>query len=164
LRTQIQHRHYPLIWSVKMTEQRESGRAASVNGQSSQYVEHHQGRQPRAARKRRRVVLMCFGVLATAISITAVAVLAIMFSAVPPRVAEISTPSARANVVGTIVVHSGENGCQGRTFNNQTGQISDVQAPCHNETPLDAKGVPIPLGTVHTMNSISNSFKRGPSN
>jgi hypothetical protein len=59
---------------------------------------------------------------------------------------------ADPNNVATIVMRSGKNGCQQRSFNNQTGQISDQSSQCHNDVVLDAKGVPISAGTIHTLN------------
>jgi hypothetical protein len=78
---------------------------------------------------------------------------------VPPEVAENSPSGAEANSVGNIVLHPGTTGCQSMTFNNQTGQVSGAPTSCRDGIVLDANGVPIPMGTVHTLNSISKSFK-----
>jgi hypothetical protein len=37
--------------------------------------------------------------------------------------------------------------------------MSDATTRCQEDVTLDAKGVPIPMGTVHTLNAISKSFK-----
>jgi hypothetical protein len=112
-----------------------------------------------ANRKRRRPLIMCMGVLSVAALIAATAALAIGFGAAPSPVAENSTPRAETKSVGTIVLRPGVNGCQRRTFNNQTGQISETAMPCQDNVVLDAKGIPIPTGTIRTIDSISKSFK-----
>ena len=111
-----------------------------------------------AGQKRGRLAKMSLGVFAVGASIAVVAVLAIGFSTAPVPV-ENGASHADPNSVATIVVHSSTSGCQQRSFNNQTGQISDQTSSCHNDVVLDAKGMPVPTGTVHTLNSISKSFK-----
>jgi hypothetical protein len=124
-----------------------------------------QGRKPASAleartkRKRRRLALMCFGVFSVAASIAGVAALATGFRTTSSPTAEMATSGADIQSVGTIVLPSGPNGCQHRTFDNRTGQISQSGSPCQSAVAVDANGVPIPLGTVHTLNAISKSFK-----
>jgi hypothetical protein len=102
---------------------------------------------------------MSLGVFIAGASIAVVAVLAVGFSTSPAPVIENGASLADPNSVATIVMRSGTSGCRQRSFNNQTGQISDQTAPCHNDVVLDAKGLPVPAGTIHTLNSISRSFK-----
>jgi hypothetical protein len=116
-------------------------------------------RKAGASQKRRRLAKMSLGVFAVGALIVAVAVFAIGFSTPPAPVAENGASHADPSSVATIVLRSSASGCQQRSFNNQTGQISDQTSPCHNEVVLDAKGMPVPTGTIHTLNSISNSFK-----
>jgi hypothetical protein len=116
-------------------------------------------RKAGAGQKRRRLAKMSLGVFAVGASIAVVAVLAIGFNTASAPVVENGTSHAEPNRVATIVQHSGTSGCQQRSFNNQTGQISDQTSPCHNDVVLDAKGMPMPTGTIHTLNSISKSFK-----
>lgn len=116
-------------------------------------------RKAGAGQKRNRLAKMLLGVFAVGALIAVVAVLAINFSAAPTPVAENGTSHADPNSVATIVLHSNANDCHQRSFNNQTGQISDQTSPCHDGVVLDANGLPIPTGTIHTLNSISKSFK-----
>jgi hypothetical protein len=102
---------------------------------------------------------MSLGVLGAGASIAVVAALAISFSTVPAPVAEKGASHADKNSVATIVMHSSTSGCQQRSFDNRTGQISDQASPCSNDVVLDAKGMPMPTGTIRTLNSISKSFK-----
>ena len=115
-------------------------------------------RKAGAGQKRRRLARMSLGVFAVGASIAVVAVLAIGFSTAPAPV-ENGASHADPNGVATIVLHSSTSGCQQRSFNNQTGRISDQTSSCQNDVVLDTKGVPIPTGTIHTLNSISKSFK-----
>jgi hypothetical protein len=112
-----------------------------------------------ASRKRGRLVKMCFGVIAVGVSVAAVAMVAMVFITAPPPTVKSEGSRFEPNSVGTIVLHSGSSGCQEKSFDNQTGQISDQSSPCHGDVVLDAKGVPVPAGTIHTLNSISKSFK-----
>jgi hypothetical protein len=115
-------------------------------------------RKAGAGQKRRRLAKMSLGVFAIGASIAVVAVLATGFSTAPAPVVENGAPHPDPNAA-TIVLHSSTSGCQQRSFNNQTGQISDQTSSCHNDVVLDAKGMPVPTGTIHTLNSISKSFK-----
>jgi hypothetical protein len=114
-------------------------------------------RKAGASQKRGRLAKMCFGVIAAGVSIAGVAMVAMVFITAPPPGDESSRSGP--NGVGTIVLHSGSSGCQQKSFDNQTGQISDQSSPCNGGVVLDAKGMPVPAGTVHTLNSISKSFK-----
>jgi len=115
-------------------------------------------RKAGVGQKRRRLAKMLLGVFAVGASIAVVAVLAIGFSTASAPV-ENGASHADPNGAATIVLHSSTGGCQQRSFNNQTGQISDQTSSCHNDVVLDAKGMPMPTGTIHTLNSISKSFK-----
>jgi hypothetical protein len=127
--------------------------------QSAQGAKPAHIRKAGAGQKRRRLAKMSLGVFAVGALIVAVAVFAIGFSTAPAPVAENGASHASPSSVATIVLHSSTSGCQQRSFNNQTGQISDQTSPCHNDVVLDAKGLPMPTGTIHTLNSISKSFK-----
>jgi hypothetical protein len=132
---------------------------SSPKPQSAQSARPTRMRKAGASQKRRRLAKMSLGVLAVGALIAVVAVFAIGFSTAPAPVVENGTSRGDPNNVATIVMRSGTNGCQQRSFNNQTGQISNQTSKCHNGVVLDAKGVPVPAGTIHTLNSISKSFK-----
>lgn len=115
---------------------------------------------PRAKRRRRSLRVMGSAVFFAAASIGAVAIIsATLRNAPPPPAADNSASAAPANATGAIVLNPGA-GCRNRIFDNRTGQISETDDPCPTETPRDAKGVPIPLGTTKTINSISKSFNK----
>jgi hypothetical protein len=116
-------------------------------------------RRAGASQKRRRLVKMSLGVISIGALIAAVAVFAIVSGTAPSPVAENAAARSEPNSVATIVLRSDAGGCHQKVFNNQTGQISDQSSRCQNEVALDANGMPIPAGTIHTLNSISKSFK-----
>lgn len=129
--------------------------------------EAHSLRSAKSAHKRKavaeqnrgRLATMCFGIIAVGGLIAAVAMVAMVFIPAPTSIAENAASRADPNSVGTIVLRSGSSGCQQKSFNNQTGQIFDQPSSCHNDVALDANGIPIPSGTIHTLNSISKSFQ-----
>jgi hypothetical protein len=127
--------------------------------QSAQAAKPAPMRKARASQKRKRLAKMSLGVFAVGALIAVVAVLAIGSSTAPSPLVQNGASQAEPSSVATIVLHSSTSGCQQKTFNNQTGQISDQTSPCHNDVILDAKGMPMPTGTIHTLNSITNSFK-----
>lgn len=127
--------------------------------QAAQGTKPPHGRRAGASQKRGRLAKMSLGVLAVGGLIAVVVVFAIGFGTAPAPVAENGASRAEPNGVGSIVLHSSASGCQQRSFNNQTGQISDQTTPCSNDVVLDARGMPMPTGTIHTLNSISKSFK-----
>jgi hypothetical protein len=129
------------------------------NPQSAQSAKPARLRRADAGQKRRRLAKMSLGVFAVGALIAVVAVVAICFSTVPPPAAENEASRADPNSVATIVLHSSTSGCQQRSFNNRTGQISDQTSSCSNDVVLDAKGMPMPTGTIRTLNSISKWFK-----
>jgi len=127
--------------------------------QSLQGAKPAQTRKAGAGQKRGRLAKMCLGVFAAGALIAAVATFAMPFGTPPSPSVENAASRAEPNSVGTIVLHSGPSGCQQKSFDNQTGQILNQPSSCHNDVVLDVKGMPIPAGTVHTLNSISKSFQ-----
>ncbi len=57
----------------------------------------------------------------------------------------------------TIARQTGDKQCALAEFDNDTGQITDARG-CKNTTVLDGRGMPVPMGTVHRLDSISKSF------
>lgn len=114
----------------------------------------------RQARSRRRRLLgMCLCVGCAGVSIAAASVLALEFGSTAGRVAAgAAAPGQPANTTASILIHPDGEPCQSRTFDNLTGRIWQTGAPCP-ETSVDANGVPVPSGTIHTIDSISRSFK-----
>ena len=59
----------------------------------------------------------------------------------------------------SIVLNQGSKNCQHKLFDNQTGRFSDATTPCPADVPLGPNGLPVPRGTLHTINEISKSFR-----
>jgi hypothetical protein len=131
----------------------------SPKAQALQGAKPAHTRRAGAGQKRARLVKMSLGVISIGVLIAAIAVFAIVFGAAPSPGAENAASRAEPNSVATIVLRSNAGGCQQKSFNNQTGQISNQSSQCQNEVALDANGMPIPAGTIHTLNSISKSFQ-----
>ena len=127
--------------------------------QSSQSVKPTLKHRTGTNGKRWRPIWMWLGVGVAAVSIAGAAGLALEFPLSPSPKFENSVAAGEMKSVGSIVLHPGEKDCQHRLFDNRTGQFAEAQTSCPNGTMFDAKGMPIPLGTVHTLNSISKSFK-----
>jgi hypothetical protein len=58
----------------------------------------------------------------------------------------------------SIVLRRSAKLCEHKTFDNQTGRISNADTPCPQDVMLDADGIPVPTGTVRTLNAISKTF------
>jgi hypothetical protein len=110
------------------------------------------------AGRKRQPLAMYLAVVSVAVSIAAMAVLAMQFGTFSSLVASKLAAREEGNVVGSIMLHSPANVCRHKTFDNRTGQIADASTPC-SDAVVDDKGVPVPMGTVRTMDSISKSFR-----
>lgn len=60
---------------------------------------------------------------------------------------------------GIIAVQSGHDICEIFKFDNDTGRTIDSSPHCHSSVVLDARGEPVPQGTVNRLESISKSFR-----
>jgi hypothetical protein len=60
--------------------------------------------------------------------------------------------------MGTIELQTDQEQCDVMKFDNDTGRTIADSKRCHSNVTLDAHGVPIPMGTVHRLDSISKSF------
>ncbi|HUI11900.1 MAG TPA: hypothetical protein VL048_00360 [Xanthobacteraceae bacterium] len=60
--------------------------------------------------------------------------------------------------IGTVEVQNGQDRCELLKFDNSTGRTINAAVRCHSDEAVDDRGVPIPLGTVHRLDSISKSF------
>lgn len=109
-----------------------------------------------ARRKRRHLLRMCLGVTTVAASIVVAAVLALEFGKMASQARE--GAGVGASATAAILIHPETKDCRSKTFDNRSGQIWDNTDPCP-DTPVDARGVPVPLGTVNTLSTISKSFK-----
>lgn len=60
--------------------------------------------------------------------------------------------------IGTVVRQTNREQCELVKFDNYTGRTIENSGHCENMVVQDARGVPIPLGTIHRLDSISRSF------
>jgi hypothetical protein len=78
----------------------------------------------------------------------------------PQRIAERPAPSAGADEsrTGRIVLQTNPDHCAEMKFDNTDGRVVDGLKPCDNQIKFDERGRPIPMGTIHRLDSISRSF------
>lgn len=58
---------------------------------------------------------------------------------------------------GTISFQTDPDQCEQAKFDNVTGQITDLR-PCDDRIISDARGIPVPTGTLHRLQGIRKSF------
>jgi hypothetical protein len=76
------------------------------------------------------------------------------------RVAEqspLASDSGEA-LTGKIILETNPDQCEQMKFDNASGRYIDGRKPCDNQIQFDEHGKPIPLGTIHRLDSISRSF------
>ncbi|HTP91916.1 MAG TPA: hypothetical protein VMJ52_09285 [Xanthobacteraceae bacterium] len=76
----------------------------------------------------------------------------------PSSEGEIQTVNSGEAGTGTVVVQTPKESCTLMKFDNRTGRTIESARHCEKTTVLDAKGVPVPEGTIHRLDSISKSF------
>jgi hypothetical protein len=77
----------------------------------------------------------------------------------PKPAANESTASvSEAHRLGVIVSETGSLRCVHATFDNLTGRITEKSVSCES-TASDGHQPAVPMGTIHTLNAISNSFR-----
>jgi hypothetical protein len=62
--------------------------------------------------------------------------------------------------MGTISFEIDPDHCQQAKFDNVTGRITEPR-PCDNRIISDSRGMPVPMGTMHRLESIRKSFAGG---
>jgi hypothetical protein len=110
-----------------------------------------------APRRQGRAIVVSIGILALMTAGAAVAVtIEVQRSAAPPVAASASQRNEFDG--GAARITNDLNGkCSTGAFDNKTGRITQSDQPCE-EIPRDSNGVPIPVGTIHRLDSISKAF------
>jgi hypothetical protein len=110
-------------------------------------------------RGRRQALVLAFA----AASLALASAFAVIFLALPKRDPAPSESTASVSDgyrTATIIRDTGDTTCAHATFDNATGRISHSSNPHCEATALDATApAPEPLGTMHTLSAISNSFR-----
>jgi hypothetical protein len=103
-----------------------------------------------------------FVMISAAASLALASTITVIFLALPkadPAASE-NTASVRDSYrTATIMSDTGDAICTHATFDNVTGQISRSSPHCDATTADSMARPPAPLGTIHTLNAISNSFR-----
>jgi hypothetical protein len=94
-------------------------------------------------------VIGIVGYLATTIDFSA---------ALGPKKSSESSSSQEEMGAGRIVLQADAPQCQQMKFDNRSGRLSEDYTPCDNQVAFDSRGVPVPRGTIHRLDSISKPF------
>jgi|GEM_PF-4280388 hypothetical protein len=124
----------------------------------------HKGARP-VSRTRTESKALCHGFVAFCV-LSCAATLSVGFLFVHPTLTSSLTPVAKGDGeiaaeehrLGTIATKSSGGQCQTMTFDNVTGRLSRGADNCDGVT-YDSRAAAAPLGTMHTLNAISKSFK-----
>jgi hypothetical protein len=116
-------------------------------------------RRAQARRKGWYVVIGFCCVLAAIVLLTANENFTAPWSSAAHSNNQTKTANSETAHTGTIVVQKGDLRCERAKFDNDTGAITD-SFRCENENKvvLDAHGMPVPVATVHRLDTISKSF------
>jgi hypothetical protein len=92
-------------------------------------------------------------------ALLAVAAVTAVYLAWPRPAADENTASvSAAHQIGVIASDNGSVRCLHATFDNLTGRITEKNVSCE-PTASDGHQPAVPMGTVHTLSAISNSFR-----
>lgn len=111
-------------------------------------------RQRRSRRPRWSAVIGCIWAFAAIIGVADITA-AMLPQRSPDAMAATSAPEARN---GVIRQETGSEQCELGTFDNETGRINEDSRHCERTVVLDPSGVPVPLGTIRSLDSIRKSF------
>jgi len=111
----------------------------------------------RKAQERRRAELVGVGMLIFAIAAAVLVMVAALPKLGQPNASTPPGPSDEELRTARITRDLDGKGCAQQAFDNQTGRMTSSPQPCQT-TVYDANGVPVPVGTIHRLDSISKSF------
>ena len=133
-------------------------------GEMTSQVHKHSGTRPtrlrlsaHKAQERRRAELVGGAMLIFAIGAAVLVIAAARpklgqpNASMPPGISDNDLRTAR------ITRDIDGKGCAQQAFDNQTGRMTSSPQPCQT-TVYDDNGVPVPVGTIHRLDSISKSF------
>jgi len=112
---------------------------------------------PSIAQERRRIVIVCVGLIV----MLGAAILVAMTTNLPSSIVQPLGPRDMFGIEernGSIVLKAENNRCRQIAFNNDTGLMKETSKPCFNKPVLDDKGVPVPEATIRRMDSIRQGF------
>jgi hypothetical protein len=110
-----------------------------------------------AAQERRRIVIVCVGLIV----VLGAAIVVAMTTNLPSSIVQPLGPRDLFGIEernGSIVLKAENNRCRQIAFNNDTGAMKETSKPCFNKPVVDDKGVPVPEATIRRMDSIRESF------
>ena len=60
---------------------------------------------------------------------------------------------------GKIILKTNPDQCEQMKFDNDSGRITGDIGTCDSKVVLDPNGMPVPIGTIHRLNAIGDSFR-----
>jgi hypothetical protein len=110
-------------------------------------------------RKHWAITIGCFCMLAVFISLAMTTdVTTVWFFHASSEGQKQSADAEAGARTGTVMLQTDENRCEVLKFDNDSGRAVDRARRCDKNVTFDARGVPVPLGTVHRLDAISKSF------
>ena len=112
---------------------------------------------PSIAQERRRIVIVCVGL----IGVLGAAILVAVTTNLPSSIVQPLGPRDMFGIEernGSIVLKAENNRCRQIAFNNDTGLMKETSKPCYDKPVLDDKGMPVPSATIRRMDSIRQGF------
>jgi len=129
-----------------------SSRPAQIVRQAGKHRAHRRGRW--------RQSVVVWSSLAIAASVIAAATwVSGIFSNTSPPARSTEMVQGQVNRYGTITVNPGSRNCEQKVFDNDAGSFVETHRSCTGDGDARSQDAKVPLGTVHTMNAISKSFK-----
>jgi len=114
-----------------------------------------------SALERRRIVIVCIGL----VLILGTAILVALTTTLPSALIQ-RTPLGPRDTFGieersgAILLPPANNRCRQIAFNNDTGRMVETSRPCEKKPALDEKGIPVPEATMRRMDSIRQGFSK----
>lgn len=121
-------------------------------------VREKPARQHSHSARTRRTLFRAIGVTTMFVALTVIASfsMARLYRATSSEV--VQAANSNDTGVGKVVVETNKQNCEILKFDNYAGRTMDISTRCQKTVVFDAKGFPVPLGTVHRLDSISRSF------
>ena len=113
------------------------------------------------ALERRRIVIVCIGL----VLVLGTAILVALTTSLPSAIIQ-RTPLGPRDTFGieersgAILLPPANNRCRQIAFNNDTGRMVETSRPCEKKPALDEKGIPVPEATMRRMDSIRQGFSK----
>lgn len=108
------------------------------------------------AQERRRTALVNASMLVLMLAAAVLVIGAVLPKLGQPN-ASMAPGQSEDELRSATITRNADTGCAQQAFDNQTGRMTSSPRPCP-ATVYDSNGVPVPVGTIRRLDSISKSF------